>query len=279
MDVETLIEEEDLDAKVFKETLRTLDQQGQTQAGQIKKAFRLEDSHTPHRPTTPRSPTKTPRRIPPMKQSPTKASTTLAKELSPPPSPSKPSTRQTTTMNDKRKAGTESTDEEDSYSSVLDSPSKKRKVDVRPPPHSPSKQAAVVVPYTPSRRGKPTFGVSTLDSLMAETPTKTRSQAHTLPSSSNIAQVLFTTPKKAAAAPGRATQESPIRRKRTVVEKEISGDEEEDAFTRPRRFRPVFMDMKQWNARDPRIKDLLEGGAKTRKLLVKKYGDPFKNMK
>lgn len=116
----------------------------------------------------------------------------------------------------------------------------------KPDTPSPAKKSRMQVSVeVPSRKG-PVFGVASIPG----TPTRN----HKLPPSpSKLQNVLFAEEKsREELFPSHTKpQESPRRRKRTIVEQDISEDEEE---VQPRRrFRPVFLDSKQWGRRDPRL--------------------------
>ncbi|KIY74070.1 hypothetical protein CYLTODRAFT_484826 [Cylindrobasidium torrendii FP15055 ss-10] len=116
----------------------------------------------------------------------------------------------------------------------------------KPDTPSPAKASRMQVSVEVPSRKVPVFGVASIPG----TPTRN----HKLPPSpSKLQNVLFAEEKsREELFPSHTKpQESPRRRKRTIVEQDISEDEEE---RQPRRrFRPVFLDSKQWGRRDPRI--------------------------
>jgi hypothetical protein len=58
-----------------------------------------------------------------------------------------------------------------------------------------------------------------------------------------------------------------------------SSDESEDEIPPPRRFRPVYLDHKQWFSRDPRLNRIWKQAEKQKRDMVQLHGHPFEEFR
>ena len=127
---------------------------------------------------------------------------------------------------------------------------------------------------------------------LPETPRKRRKTD--LSSSSPLAKTLFPrTPSTSRTAPMKISPKgleteipsiivpsSPLKRSLPVTNTTLdlpSSSEESDAEDLPpsRRFRPVYLDCKQWNARDPRLTRIWKKAEMHKQALIKQCGHPL----
>ena len=59
----------------------------------------------------------------------------------------------------------------------------------------------------------------------------------------------------------------------------LTDEEEEEREPPPRRYRPVFVAFKQWNARDPKVEVRMKRAEKYHKDMVARYGHPFEHLR
>ncbi|KAK0187769.1 hypothetical protein F5146DRAFT_1141230 [Armillaria mellea] len=246
-----------VDTKTFEPILKKLIKTAGSLAQQIKAervsydpSKKVTPFFTPH--TSPRkSPSKTPLRVAPS-NSPTKPNLTapspvktIAKSLF---APSTPSTRKSPLKplrvpptNDKRK--------EDN---PLESPTKKRKL--------PSPQPAEAPPESPTKKRK----VQT----PRRSPVKVDEDENPFQSPSKKRQAVASSSRPLATFP--QPQFSP-----TTPDDLFS--EEEPELAPQRRFRPVFLDAKQWAGRDPRLEFIAKKADAAKRRIIEAHGHPFRN--
>ncbi|KAK0202083.1 hypothetical protein DFS33DRAFT_1046489 [Desarmillaria ectypa] len=265
---ETFLSQFAIDAKTFEPILRKLVKTAGSLAQQIKAERKSYDPSkkvtpfsAPH--TSPRkSPSKTPLRVAPS-NSPTKSiittsspTKTIAKSLFP---PSTPSSRKlplkplrVPPTNDRQKA----VEGDNSF----ESPTKKRKLQSPQPAEedlirSPSKERKVQTP-----RGSLTKAFTVLEDDEDEDPFQSPSKKRQAPvASSSHLHTPF--PQPQFSPPG------------NVID-DLFSEEEPDLAPR-RRFRPVFLDAKQWTSRDPRLESITKKADTAKQRIVEAHGHPF----
>ncbi|KAK0487753.1 hypothetical protein IW261DRAFT_1655132 [Armillaria novae-zelandiae] len=242
-----------VDLKTFEPVLKKLIKTAGSLAQQIKAertsydpSKKVTPFSTPH--ASPRkSPLKTPLRVAPS-NSPTKLdlspTKTIAKSLFAP-STSTPSTRKSPSKplrvpptNDKRK--------EDN---LLESPTKKRKQPAEEvPTESPTKKHKVQTPRGSSAKDEE-------DENPFQSPSKKRQAA----ASSSRIRTPFPQPQFSPPPP------------------DDLFSEEEPELAPQRRFRPVFLDAKQWASRDPRLESIAKKADTAKRRIIEAHGHPFRN--
>ena len=125
------------------------------------------------------------------------------------------------------------------------------------------------LPETPTKRRK-------IGSSPSSTPlTKPRT-----PSSTRTAPVRISPRGTETAIPPIIIPSSPLKRSLPVTNTTLdlpSSSEESDVEDLPpsRRFRPVYLDCKQWNARDPRLARIWKKAEMHKEALIKQCGHPL----
>ena len=131
---------------------------------------------------------------------------------------------------------------------------------------------------------------TTTQTPLPETPTKKRkadvssSSVRVLrtPPSARTTPVKVSQRKPEIAIPSTNVPSSPLKRSLPVTNATFdlpSSSEESEAedvdLPPPRRFRPVYLDCKQWNARDPRLARIWKKAEMRKQALIKRCGDPL----
>ena len=130
-------------------------------------------------------------------------------------------------------------------------PSSSRVTLDRPPPRTPTKPSLKGSSRTPSPQKRVRMATSVVAS-----PTKPRMRAARRPSESKAMD---------------ADETSSV-----LTDEE---EEEEEKEPPPRRYRPVFVAFKQWNARDPKVEARMKRAEKYHKDMVARYGHPFEHLR
>ncbi|KAG7445669.1 uncharacterized protein BT62DRAFT_994635 [Guyanagaster necrorhizus] len=260
-----------VDTKKFELIFRKLVKTAGSLAQQIKAERKSYDPSkkvtpfsTPH--ASPRkSPSKTPLRVAPS-NSPTKpniyASSPMKSIVQSPFPPSTPSSRKSPSRslrvpptNDKRKA----VEEDDS----LESPTKKRKLESPQPTEEVLKQSPLKKRKVQTPRGSPTKLLPVVqedeDENLFQTPSKKRPVA----SSSRISLSHTPFPQPQFSPPS------------VAMDVDDLFSEEEPDLAPQRRFRPVFLDAKQWASSDPRLESIAKKADIAKRGIIEAYGHPF----
>ena len=149
-----------------------------------------------------------------------------------------------------------------------DSPKKRQAGDLQKRSSSDAMDIETPLPETPKKKRKNDFSP---DPALLSTPT--------FSSISSSRTITIVTPVKRPKT-STSVSSSPLKRSMPVMNATLnlpssSEENEVENLLHPRRFRPVYLDCKQWNARDPRLARIWKKTEMRKQVLIEQCGYPL----
>jgi hypothetical protein len=239
------------------------------------------------------SPTKTPTAASTLKVPPRSVSTKKLRELPSKDSPKKrvefvpqePEIEEVVSKAPAPPSTAEKDDKEEVEMAAPETPRKRQKLE----PSTPLPVATPTRPVTRSSPVKPSVPStpfsSRIDALRGQvaseaphTPTKPKPKTPTRTSTSTVVEVVLTPVRRGRPPKNPRPATTPIPMEvDNALDAPSSEDEEEEP--RPRRFRPVYLESKQWYSRDRRLARIWKAAEKYKRGMVELYGHPLDELR